>query len=350
MIQINTKELCTMLDTFPAEQNIMLVGNHGIGKSEILTNYFKDKGMKVIALFLGQMSDPGDLIGLPSLNKETGTTEFMPPYWFPVDNKPIVLFLDELNRARPEMLQSVMDLALNRKLAGRMLPPGSRIISAINDGEEYQVGELDPALVSRFNIYKFQPSVEEWIIWASKAGVDDRIVKFISENKDFLDLKKGKEDNALDKSPDRRAWVKVSNLIKGVDNISGMVFSKMICGIVGVKAQQRFNKFISKKTSLSGKDIITAADFKKLIPALAKMTVPELCTVNEDIFRHLETQGGKTENVYEYIKFIDGNKKGEAVGQFMNFLTDFPVYPEANKIIARNKRIMDFVTEFISNI
>ena len=31
--------------------------------------------------------------------------------------KPIVLFLDELNRARPEILQTVMDLALNRKLA-----------------------------------------------------------------------------------------------------------------------------------------------------------------------------------------------------------------------------------------
>lgn len=39
----------------------------------------------------------------------------MPPYWFPVDGKPIVLFLDELNRARPEVLQTIMDLALNRK-------------------------------------------------------------------------------------------------------------------------------------------------------------------------------------------------------------------------------------------
>ena len=28
----------------------------------------------------------------------------------------VALFLDELNRARPEILQTVMDLALNRKL------------------------------------------------------------------------------------------------------------------------------------------------------------------------------------------------------------------------------------------
>ena len=109
------------------------------------------------ALFLGQMSDPGDLIGLPRLNEETGKTDFMPPYWFPTDGVPIVLFLDELNRARPEMLQTVMDLVLNRKLAGRQLPEGSRIISAVNAGEQYQVGELDPALVSRFNIYTLRP-------------------------------------------------------------------------------------------------------------------------------------------------------------------------------------------------
>ena len=48
----------------------------------------------------------------------------------PIDGKPIVLFLDELNRARPEILQTIMDLALNRTLAGRALPDGSRIITS----------------------------------------------------------------------------------------------------------------------------------------------------------------------------------------------------------------------------
>ena len=106
--KINIKQLENILSVMPASQNIMLVGKHGIGKSEILTHYFADKGIPVVALFLGQMSDPGDLIGLPRQNEETGITEFMPPYWFPVDGKPVVLFLDELNRARPEILQTIM--------------------------------------------------------------------------------------------------------------------------------------------------------------------------------------------------------------------------------------------------
>ena len=51
-ININTTELLSLLDITPADQNLMLVGNHGIGKSEILTEYFSRKGMKVVPLFL----------------------------------------------------------------------------------------------------------------------------------------------------------------------------------------------------------------------------------------------------------------------------------------------------------
>jgi MoxR-like ATPase len=57
---------------------------------------------------------------------------FLPPYGWPLGQKPIVLFLDELNRARPEILQAVYDLVvLNRRLAGKSLPPGSGVAAAI---------------------------------------------------------------------------------------------------------------------------------------------------------------------------------------------------------------------------
>ena len=201
-IQINTKELIRVVESTPAHQNIMLAGKHGIGKSQILTDYFTSKGERVVTLFLGQMSDPGDLIGLPHKNATTGKTEFMPPYWFPVDGKPVVLFLDELNRARPEILQTIMDLALNRCLAGRRLPEGSRIIAAVNDGDEYQLTDLDPALVSRFNIYTFAPTVADWLIWANSKGIDPRILKFVEGNENMLDSAPAEVgDSSLEKSP-----------------------------------------------------------------------------------------------------------------------------------------------------
>ena len=212
---IDCKELQKILSVMPAEQNLMLVGKHGIGKSEILTRFYERQGLQVVTLFLGQMSDPGDLIGLPRMDEQTGRTVFMPPYWFPVDGKPVVLFLDELNRARPEVLQTSMDLALNRKLAGRNLPEGSRLISAVNDGEEYQLTDLDPALVSRFNIYTFQPSVPEWLMWAAENKLDSRVIEFIRATPKFLDSDGTTStfDRGLQKTPDRRAWKKVSDCI-----------------------------------------------------------------------------------------------------------------------------------------
>ena len=72
---INSTQLQFILDNTPSDQNIMLVGKHGIGKSRILENYFSQKGQKVVTLFLGQMSDPGDLIGLPEKNQQTGKTD-----------------------------------------------------------------------------------------------------------------------------------------------------------------------------------------------------------------------------------------------------------------------------------
>ena len=40
MVTIDTKELYEILEETPAEQNIMLAGKHGIGKSEIITKFF----------------------------------------------------------------------------------------------------------------------------------------------------------------------------------------------------------------------------------------------------------------------------------------------------------------------
>ena len=116
-----------------------------------------------------------------------------------------------------------MDLALNRRLAGRDLPAGSRLISAVNDGEEYQLTDLDPALVSRFNIYNFRPTADEWLLWAKSSEVDDRVIQFITDNNTWLDSEGGTRiqlDTGLEKSPDRRAWVKVSDIIKTKDQLT----------------------------------------------------------------------------------------------------------------------------------
>ena len=339
-INITTTELLSLLDITPTDQNLMLVGNHGIGKSEILTEYFSGKGMKVVPLFLGQMSDPGDLIGIPNRNNTTGKTEFMPPYWFPLDGKPIVLFLDELNRARPEVLQTIMDLALNRTLAGRKLPDGSRIISAVNAGDQYQLTDLDPALVSRFNVVTFRPTTQEWLLWADKVGVDARVRDFIRENPIWLDknpdAKEG-VDTGLDKTPDRRAWKRVSDILKTAGDINPIV-AKAMSAIVGPKAASALVGSVSAKKILSGREVLQ--NFEKHLPTLKGYELHQLSVVNDGIFRHLEVENlsgqakeNAKKNIEAYFTFLSKEKK-EAAAHFANLYVQ-GTYPKAVSFMAR---------------
>lgn len=344
-INITTTELLSLLDITPADQNLMLVGNHGIGKSEILTDYFSGKGMKVVPLFLGQMSDPGDLIGIPNRNDTTGKTEFMPPYWFPLDGKPVVLFLDELNRARPEVLQTIMDLALNRTLAGRRLPDGSRIISAVNAGDQYQLTDLDPALVSRFNVVTFRPTAQEWLLWAEKVGVDARVRDFIRENPMWLDknpdAKEG-ADTGLDKTPDRRGWKRVSDILKTAGDISPIV-TKAIAAIVGPKAASALAGSVSARKILSGREVLQ--NFEKHLPTLKGYELHQLSVVNDGIFRHLEVENlsgqareNAKRNIDAYFTFLSKEKK-EAAAHFANLYVQ-GTYPKAVSFMARECQVL----------
>ena len=349
-IAINSKELLTLLEVTPSWQNIMLTGRHGIGKSQILTKYFESQGVTVKTLFLGQMSDPGDLLGLPNKDEETGKTTFMPPYWFPIDGKPIVLFLDELNRARPEILQTVMDLVLNRKLAGRALPEGSRIISACNDGEEYQLTDLDPALVSRFNIYTFRPSVEEWLLWAEREGLDERVISFISANPDMLDRSGDtKEDQGLEKDPDRRAWEKVARLLENIQNPIA-VHQKIVAGIVGIQAaSQLFLSF--RKDDLTPEAVLS--DFKSAKKKLDKYELHQFSLLNEALARFFETDKAVTldralicENLKAYHDYLLKNNR-EAYAHFVS-LIDGTGYKQMLLLINKQmpetyKQIVEFI-------
>ena len=351
-ININTRELQDLLESTPATHNIMLSGKHGIGKSKIITDWFEQRGSRVVTLFLGQMSDPGDLIGLPHKDEATGKTVFMPPYWFPTDGQPVVLFLDELNRARPEILQTIMDLALNRKLAGRSLPEGSRIISAVNDGEEYQLTDLDPALVSRLNIYNFRPTAGEWLLWASRAGIDKHVLDFIENNPNMLDADGGaqSETSCLEKSPDRRAWERVSDIIKTVPVVNAST-RKIIAGIIGAKAAASFFESFAQSRIIPAEAVLK--DFEKQKKTLEGYQPHDLSIVNESVYRCIENgKGGPdcADNLMSYMNWLVQSGRKESMAHFCSIF-EGATYTQANLfMMSRATKCFKTITDFIKNL
>ncbi|MCC9601070.1 AAA family ATPase [Stieleria sp. JC731] len=359
-VRIDASELTELLELTPSTQNVMLVGRHGIGKSEMITSFYASRGIPVISFFLGQMSDPGDLIGLLHKDESTGRSEFLPPYWWPADGKPIALFLDELNRARPEILQAVMELALNKTLAGKKLPEGSVIVSAVNDGDEYQLTDLDPALVSRFNLYEFAPTVEDWLVWAENADVDHRVIQFIQQQPQFLDgagLNEGGASietlSGLVKTPDRRSWKRVSDLVKPIQGVTDR-HCKLIAGIVGSAAATAFRKSLATQLPVTPADVLL--ELSKHRKVLNSLGLAELLLLNEQVLlwictdkcpaKHLD----KARNgLLGYLKLLRKRKLDEAVAHFVAML-DKPKFEPVMGFVSESLELTELLTSYMEGI
>lgn len=360
-VRVDVRELYRLLEFTPSDQNVMLVGRHGIGKSQIVADFFQQKGMKVVPFFLGQMSDPGDLIGLMHKDEPTGRSEFLPPYWWPHDGDPIVLFLDELNRARPEILQSVMELALNKTLAGKRLPVGSVIVSAVNEGEEYQLTDLDPALVSRFNLYEFAPTVDDWLIWAERNQIDGRITSFIQKNPHFLDgdgLQEATPErldavSGLIKTPDRRGWARVSRIIESADQIDS-ILTKLIAGVVGSKSANAFRKSLTTPLSVTAEQVLL--EFSKHRKKIETMPLGELLLLNEQLLVWIQADHCPDEksekarsHLLGYIKLLRKRKLDEAVAHLVSMM-EKPRYEKTMAFVAESVELTQIITDYMEGI
>ena len=191
---MDIQTLKMVLAATPNSHTVMLKGPHGIGKTEVIRWLAKNVWHQdCIEFQASQISDVGDLIGLPRINSETGETEFVPPYWYKKDEHgnplPVTLFLDEINRGTTLVTNAMMQLGLDHKILNFKLAPGSHVICAINPGDDgnYDVEEFDPAKMDRFVVYNFTPETQEWIDWAIDVGINSLVTGYISQFGSDLD-------------------------------------------------------------------------------------------------------------------------------------------------------------------
>lgn len=293
------KECIRIIKSTPIEQAIMFYGPHGTGKSEVIKQNAIADNMVYKPFFLGQQCDASDLLGLLSKDEHSNRSVHLFPEWFPQDGKPVLLHFDELNRAKPELLSAIMDVVLNRTFNGKSLPDGSRIIATINppdDSGTYDVEEMDAALLSRFNTYAWAPVYDDWRSYAVSIKVNEMVLAYLDKNPDHLDSigkrtsTNGKTTEKEWKSPDRRAWMKVSDFFNFNPNIEreDTAFAMTtISGIIGHIATSKFFDFIKDmKKGVDVKDILLADTEKKLnvqLEKVAKLNVQEQGMLNTNL-------------------------------------------------------------------
>ena len=132
-MSIDYKTLFTILPhVLEARFPVLLRGRHGIGKSTVVYQQAKAMGLPVVERRASQMTE-GDLLGLPKV--DGNVTQWLAPEWLDkACQEPVVLFLDEVDRATLEVRQGIFELCDSRKIAGHQLHPDTVIFAAINGG------------------------------------------------------------------------------------------------------------------------------------------------------------------------------------------------------------------------
>lgn len=270
--------------------SICVRGRHAVGKSEgvyqaaklVKSDFYsnpvnkekyhwsEEQGLPVIERRLSQMTE-GDIIGLPFMSGEdsfdvlTGkrtsyaSTQFKPCDWLvEACERPVLLFLDERNRALEGVKQAVFQLMDSKKFYGYELHPETRIVIAENIGDEYQVQACDPAEISRCSIVvTLEPSVKEWIEYA-KTRCHEATVEFITVNENLLEHTAQFEPNK--KYPDRRAWFKLDEELQRLglfETPDHPLFRPLAGGMLGVETAGQFVKFCNERDrQVSAKDIV----------------------------------------------------------------------------------------------
>ena len=224
---------------------LMLRGRHGVGKSELVYQVANDLDLPVVERRASQMTE-GDLVGLPRTDGEV--TSFCPPDWLAdACARPVLLFLDEVDRAIPEVRQGIFELTDSRKIFGNYLHPDTVVVAAVNGGEhgsQYQVGEMDPAELDRWTVFDVEPSTEDWLDWA-KENTETVVWDFINQNRSHLEHNEDFEPNKV--YPSRRSWVRLNDCLSAAEFLGedhNPAIFHLATGFVGFEAAVAFNDFV----------------------------------------------------------------------------------------------------------
>jgi hypothetical protein len=207
----------------------LIIGAHGIGKSQILEQAAAELEIDYCCRDLSLM-EPPDLVGMPKL--QDNTTRFLPPGFLPTCGKGILVF-EELNRCPSYMRAPCLQLLTARTLNDYRLPAGWLPVAAINPpNAEYDVHELDPALLSRFVQINLVPDRKEWVAWADRMGVHRDVCNYVTS------------DPTIFKDTNPRSWKSVSDFLLACDGAAAKgILEAGIAGLVGAEREMAFRTF-----------------------------------------------------------------------------------------------------------
>lgn len=256
-----------------AELTPFIWGHAGVGKSSVVKQFAEENGYLFFPFYLGTQSDIGDILGLADFARDkNGTvtaTKFAPPEWLVnmiayCEKNPqsgAILFLDEFNRARRDILNGMFSLALDKTFHTLKLPKNCYVIAAGNPPtDDYVTTDVDEtALMARFVHVKLEPSFDEWVEYAKATNVEPTLVAFFRQQPELLGEKRSAFE--LPVKPDNRAVSRLDRLFK-VETPSHLL-NQLMPGIIGLERTVAYQNFLANQDKpLTGEEVIKGKKFE----------------------------------------------------------------------------------------
>ena len=243
----------------------LVVGESGIGKTALAKRLAKENNWSLVVID-GNLLKEGEIGGLPTIESyigvdSNGNEVEKKATIYAVHNKlreidkevangrTVLLFIDEINRCEHTVQQELMNLILNREINGYKLDDEVKILAAMNPSSkygsdfDYQVVDMDAAQENRFVWLNMEPDYSQWLSWAIDAGIEQKVIEFISTFPEYLH-----KINEDDVRATPRSYERVSKTYKMYkekkDSIPRSVFLNVIKGNVGKVIAEEFISFV----------------------------------------------------------------------------------------------------------
>lgn len=243
----------------------LISGKHGIGKSQMIKSVAADLNGVCITIEGGTLKE-GEITGLPYQYKdENGNVKFrFLPYYaveriqneqknifmrsgkqlpddiallgdenrYALDDissaekislirsgtvKPVIIFIDEINRTENSVYKELMNILLTRSVNGYDFPWWVFFVGAMNPSTQnslYATNEMDPAQLDRFLKIKVSDNTREWIKYGKSTRLSPDILNFIKDNPKCLSSNDKELQDDEKPTPSPRGWDMVDTLLK----------------------------------------------------------------------------------------------------------------------------------------
>ena len=280
----------------------MIWGPPGIGKSQIVKTIVEERAnAHLVELRLSLLADPSELRGLPvimdaaRLKMDWAPTPELPTAESTAGYDRVVLFLDEINGADPQVQAAAYQLILDRRVGTYNLPDNVSIVAAGNRENDRGVTHRMPKpLSNRMFHFHMGADYPSWRDWGIENGIHPHVLSYLAFSKgDLLVFDPSLPDKSF-ATP--RMWERVSDVLHRADEgaLSERGADAAVIAAIGQTTGTAFNAHRRYHGKLPEPDRILTGEIAA-VEGSADISARYAITVSlaAEIARRLESRGGR---------------------------------------------------------